>query len=253
MQASEEDLPLDEAALVIAAHASPGLDIAAQLARLDEMADRVGSPDVDGVCTLLFDTLEFRGDRQHYDDPRNSLLDQVLDRHLGIPISLSVLLIEVGRRCGVALAGVGMPGHFLVLDPEAPELLIDAFAGGQRLSRSDCERLLLGVIGSPATLEPEMLVPVGTRTIVARVLANLDQSFKRRSDQRSLAWVTRLRAAIPGLTVANRMALADQLAGFGQFGEAASLLEELASDDVIDADVARTLRTRATGLRAHLN
>ena len=81
------------------------------------MAAQIGPADTGEVCRFVFETLGVRGDLQTYDDPRNSYLDQVLDRRLGIPISISVLLMEIGRRCGVPLEGVGMPGHFLLRDP----------------------------------------------------------------------------------------------------------------------------------------
>ena len=109
MELPESVVPLDEAALLISAHANPALDVAAQLRRLDRLATRVERADSSGLCRLLFEQLGLRGDRERYDDPVNSYLDQVLERRRGIPISLSVLLIEVGRRCGVCLEAVGMP------------------------------------------------------------------------------------------------------------------------------------------------
>ena len=120
MERPERNLPLDEAALVIAAVADPNLDVPAQLSRLDDVAAQIGTADTERVCRWLFETLHLKGDHQSYDDPRNSYLHQILDRRLGIPISLSVLLIEIGRRCGVNLEGVGMPGHFLVQGSQLP-------------------------------------------------------------------------------------------------------------------------------------
>ena len=253
VQRPDGELPLDEAALVIAAHATPSLDVAAQLSRLDDVAAQVGSADTEGVCAVLFGDLGLRGDERTYDDPRNSYLDQVLDRRLGIPISLSVLLIEVGRRCGLTLEGVGMPGHFLVRDVGSPDLLIDAFSGGRRLDHQDCRQLLRAATRTPVDLDAGMLAPVGPRAIVARMLANLHNSFVRRADRPGLAWVTRLRAGIPGLPMGNRMELATGLAGFGLYDEAADLLETLASDPALDTEAAGKLRTRANGVRANLN
>ena len=106
MEGPADHLALDEAALLIAAHANPGLDVAAQLQRLDDVAALVGHRRHRRlVCRVLFEDLGLTGDREGYDDPLNSYLDQVLDRRRGIPISLSVLLIEVGRRCGLSLRG----------------------------------------------------------------------------------------------------------------------------------------------------
>lgn len=247
------EVPLDEGALLIAAHGNPGLDVDAQLARLDELAATVAQADADGICAMLFGDLGLRGDDRTYDDPRNSYLDQVLDRRLGIPISLSVLLIEVGRRRGVPLEGVGMPGHFLVRDPTAPGLLIDAFGGGRRLDHQACEQLLRRTMRRPVLLEQTMLDTVTPRAILARMLANLHNSFTRRADRQGLVWVTRLRAATPGLPSGNRVELATDLAGFGLFDEAADLLDALADDHEIDEGVSAKLRARATGLRANLN
>jgi regulator of sirC expression with transglutaminase-like and TPR domain len=252
MRCPEETLPLDEAALVIAAHADPTLDIAAQLRRLDQVADQVDRPDTEGVCRMLFGQLGLRGDRDTYDDPRNSYLDRVLDRRMGIPISLSVLLIETGRRCGVHLEGVGMPGHFLVRDPASPHFLIDAFAGGRRLDRSGCEDLFSAVTGRPAGLAPAMLATTGRRAILARMLANLDRSFERRADQRSLLWVTRLRLGVPDMAVGERVQLAGRLGRMGHFDEGADVLAGLAGSDP-GADLSNQLRAQAVAMRARLN
>jgi regulator of sirC expression with transglutaminase-like and TPR domain len=252
MHWSEEALPLDEAALVIAGHANPALDIAAQLRRLDDIAAEVDQPDTDGVCRVLFGRLGLRGDRHTYDDPRNSYLDQVLDRRLGIPISLSALLIEIGRRCGLHLEGVGMPGHFLVRDPGSPQLLIDTFAGGQRLGGSGCERLLSDIAGRPVKLKPAMLATTGKRAILARMLANLDRSFERRADDQSLLWVTRLRLLVPDVALGDRVLLARRLGAMGRFDEAADILAELALAD-LGSELRTKIQAEATTLRARLN
>jgi regulator of sirC expression with transglutaminase-like and TPR domain len=253
LERRDSEVPLDEAALLIAAHANPALDVAAQLARLDDLAARVDETSTDGVCRLLFETLRLRGNHKHYNNPRNSFLDQVLDRRLGIPISLSVLLIEIGRRCGLALEGVGMPGHFLVRDIASPDLLIDAFAGGQRLDHAACQRLLQAIGGPNITLVPTMLAPAGRRATLARMLANLDHIYRGRADVRSLLWVTRLRVAIPELSVAERASLANGLADLGCYSEAADLLDDLAADSAFDDEIVDRLRTRSTAVRARLN
>jgi regulator of sirC expression with transglutaminase-like and TPR domain len=253
MARPDDQIPLDEAALLIAAHADPGIDVGAQLARLDDLAARVAPADTDGLCHLVFDVLGLRGDGETYDDPRNSSLPQVLDRRLGIPITLSVLLIEIGRRRGVALEGVGMPGHFLVRDPARPELLIDAFSAGRRLDRDQCAGLLAALAGQPVELRADMLAAAGPRAILARMLANLDNSFRRRRDQSGRRWAARLEAAIPGLPASRQLALADSLAGLGCPTEAATLLEAVAGRPGVPPEAARSLRTRARGLSAPLN
>jgi regulator of sirC expression with transglutaminase-like and TPR domain len=252
MQRPETDLPLDESALVMAAHANPLLDVPAQLRRLDDVAAQVGQGGTDALCHFLFEELGLRGDRQTYDDPRNSYLDQVLDRRRGIPISLSVLVIEIGRRCGLHLEGVGMPGHFLVRDATSPELLIDAFDGGRRLDRAGCERLLRTVTGAPSELTPSMMSATGRRSILARMLANLDRSFERRADHPSLLWVSNLRLRIPDLPVGDRLHLAGRLGSLGRFDDAADVLDELAGTEPA-ADRTSRLRGEATTMRARLN
>jgi regulator of sirC expression with transglutaminase-like and TPR domain len=249
----EADVPLDEAALLIAAHADPDLDVPSQLGRLDDIAASVGPADIDAVCVLVFETLGLRGDTRTYDDPQNSYLDKVLDRRLGIPISISVLLMEIGRRCDVPLVGVGMPGHFLVRDPAHPELLIDAFSGGKRLDRAACAGLLRSVTGAGVDLPDALLASVGTHAIVARMLANLDHSFRRRGNTEAIRWVTRLRGAIPGQSLAEHLALADGLVALGCFEDAAAFLEESATNPGASEETARTLRGRARGLLARFN
>jgi regulator of sirC expression with transglutaminase-like and TPR domain len=252
MDCSEQDLPLDEAALVIAAHAQPGLDVGFQLRRLDRVAAEISEPSSAAVCRLLFERIGLHGDRRTYDDPRNSYLDQVLERHQGIPISLSVVLMEVGRRCGLHLEGVGMPGHFLVRDRAAPNLLIDAFDGGTRLDRRDCERLLRQVAGPGAELAPGMLSTTAPRAILARMLANLDRSFERRSDRRSLQWVSRLRLAIPDLPPGERVQLAGRLSYLGRFDAAAAVLDQLAAAET-DSGRSERFRAEAVTLLARCN
>jgi regulator of sirC expression with transglutaminase-like and TPR domain len=249
----EREIALDQAALLIAAEADPSVDESAQLSRLDEVAAQIGVADTERVCRLLFETLGIQGDDQTYDDPRNSYLNQVLNRRRGIPISLSVLLIEIGRRCGVRLEGVGMPGHFLVRDPSAPNLLIDPFAGGRRLDHRDCARLLRASVGPDLELQASMLTAVGPRSILSRMLANLEHSFRRRDDRDGMRWVTSLRVVIPGLPLAERVALSDTLALLGCYDEAAALLKEAANGPGVSAEAARALRVRARAVLAPLN
>lgn len=252
MQLPEEEVALDEAALLISACANPELDVASELHRLDDLAGSIDGAGVDGVCRLLFDDLGLQGDRQHYDDPANSYLDRVLDRRRGIPISLSVLLIEVARRRGIHLEAVGMPGHFLVRDPGAPDQLIDAFDGGRRLGHAECERLLQALTGGGTPLVPEMLATTGPWATLARMLANLDRSFERRGDRRSQAWVTGLRAAIPGAPVGDRAQLAGRLARAGRFDMAATVLEQ-AAGAARGSPAGDRLLAQARELRARLN
>lgn len=208
----EAALPLDEMGLLIAAHADPELDVAAQLARLDGLAESVSEPTLDGLRRLLFRDLGFTGNEVNYYDPRNSYLHEVLDRRTGIPISLAVVTMEVGRRVGVPLAGVSMPGHFLLRDKVDPEVFVDPFDGGRLLDRRLAQLRFHGVHGPDAPFDPAMLEPVGKLIIVDRQLANLELIARRRTDPFMLTWVLRLRAALPGADpgLGAQLALAEQ-------------------------------------------
>ncbi len=249
----EECLPLDEAALLLAAHAEPDLDVSGQLHRLDELAARCPEPSVHGVRALLFDDLGLRGNTIDYSDPRNSFLDQVLDRGLGIPISLSVITIEVGRRLGVPFEGVGMPGHFLVRHAGDPPVLLDPFHGGVEVTADRCESLFETLFGPDVPFSPSLLAATGRRHILARMLANLKNSYRERSDAAALAWVARLRAFIPGVPHTELADLARQLVNLGQLDQAADALDELASSVSLTKDEAHQVRSRASQLRARLN
>jgi regulator of sirC expression with transglutaminase-like and TPR domain len=243
-----DDIPLDEAALLIAAHAHPDLDIGHPLAELDRLADGVRGETVDDVAAALFGEEGFAGNTVDYEDPRNSYLDDVLARRLGIPITLSVVMIEVGRRRGVPMYGVGMPGHFLVQPAGERDVWMDPFQGGRRLDVDGCQDLYEQMqLDAPFT--PALLRAVDTRSILNRMLANLQQTFMRR-EPAALAWVVRLRLRIPGLLPGERRQLAGLLGGVGRFTEAAAVLDavrtELVGDDAerVERD-AIALRSRA--------
>ena len=241
----DADIPLDEALFLVAAH-DHDLDLAAQLARVDALATDAPS-DPDALARHLFDEPGFLGNAGDYGDPRNSFLDCVLDRHLGIPITLSVLMMEVGRRCGVALSGIGMPGHFLV--GAADGRYYDPFHHGRRLDAAGARALHAAMRGD-APFHEEFLDPVGPRSILARVLANLLHAFADRSPG-SAVWVARLRLRIPGLAPAERREVAALLGSLGRFAEAATELEAIVPD-LEGPSAARTVRD-AAALRARAN
>nr|WP_249419865.1 transglutaminase-like domain-containing protein [Rhabdothermincola salaria] len=218
----------DEVALLIAAHARPALDLVEETVRLDRLADGVRVPTLDGLRARLFDDLGFRGNRSDYHDPDNSYLDQVVRRRLGLPISLAVLTIGVGRRVGVPLVGVGMPGHFLVGDRVDHDVYLDPFHGGNVLDAAGCERIFRSLQGPDAAFHPSYLQPVGAHAIAARMLANLRAVYTARRTPSALAWVLRLRTFVPGVPPAERAELAEVLAATGGFAAAADELEHLA-------------------------
>jgi len=242
---------LDEACLLVAAHADPGLDPDEGLAELDAIAAGCRTPTLDGLRAHLYEDLGFRGNRTHYYDPRNSLLHEVLRRRTGIPITLAVVTMEVGRRVGVPLAGVGMPGHFLLRDQVDRTVFVDPF-DGRELDAQGCRARYEAIHDADAAFDPAYLEPVEATAIVRRVLTNLALVYNRERDRPALTWVLRLLALLPEATVQDHTRVARMLTASGAFGEAAAHFERMAemSDD---ADEAQKARTRATRLRARLN
>jgi regulator of sirC expression with transglutaminase-like and TPR domain len=239
---------LDLGALLIAAHAHRDLDIDEQLARLDELAERVPEPTLDSLTRQLFQELGFQGDVEDYANPRNSLLDSVLDRRLGIPITLSVVVLEVARRLAIPLEGVGMPGHFLVRDRVDPDVFVDPFWRVQ-LDRAGCEKLFRALHGPKAKLEDRFLEPVDRRATLARMLTNLRRSFAGVGDRTGALWAQCLKVLVPGATVGDRRELAALLAANGRFDAAAEELDAIADDGWgSDRD-----RVSARAMRAKLN
>lgn len=196
MSLPRAEIALDEAALGIAAVLRPDLDVIGALSVLDEYAAQCATPTRDGVVAHLIGRLGFVGDRRTYGDWRNSCLDQVMAQRRGIPISLSVIMVEVARRVGVELHGVGMPAHFLVGDPADPEWFCDPFHGGQIRDRAQCRQLLDELTHGQIAWQESHLTPVDTRQIVARMLNNLKAGFAQRRDLVRLDLVMRLRSML---------------------------------------------------------
>jgi regulator of sirC expression with transglutaminase-like and TPR domain len=238
-----DDLPLDETCLLIALRTRPDLDVSAELARLDQLAAGVSTPTVDAIVEHLCVDLGFAGDRATYHDARNSLLPDVLDRRLGIPISLAIVAIEVGRRQGVPLVGVGMPGHFLVREAEAPDRFVDLFDGGRPLDSAGC-RAVFERLHPRVTWQEAFLAPVGATAIVTRVLANLANAHRRAGDRDGLAATLDLRLRLPGANLRERRELAVLLGAMGRFREGATVLESTGEEDD---------QASATRMRARLN
>jgi len=188
------EVDLVEGALLVAAAMQPGLDPDAEAARLarlgEEAAARLGEPPAsaaDGVClrrltTFLYREQGFAGDAETGCHPDNSLLNRVLDRRRGLPLTLALVLIEVGRRAGVPLVGVGFPGHFLVRHAHHPEIVLDPFDGGRPLTRGECAELLARVAGRDAVFHPRLLQPSPRLHVLLRLLNNLHAAHLRRGD-----------------------------------------------------------------------
>jgi len=183
----DPSLDLAEANLLISAEASPSLDIGAWLERVDRLAAGAAR---EGVVTALR-AEGLRGDAEDYDDPRNSFLDQVLERRRGLPIALATLTLAVARRAGAPMEGIGMPGHFIVAETGGRQATyLDPFAGWERRTAAELAEIVRRTSG--LDLRPEFLAPVSDRAILARTLANLRGSYLRRRRLGDALWTVEL-------------------------------------------------------------
>ncbi len=195
-------------ALLIASTDDPDIDIDGARANLHRMAEAAKSripadanalQQLNAVTDLLFGVIGFSGNRDDYYDPRNSYLNQVLERRLGIPITLATLCIAVGRRAGVPLLGIGMPGHFLIRHRDEPNFYVDTFNGGLLLNQDECGALMRRAAGDSARLEAHHLDPVTPRDILARILRNLKAIYWDREEfDRCITTIGALMAVLPG-------------------------------------------------------
>ena len=190
----DDAIDLAQASLLIAREEYPGLEVGRYLSRLDEMAaelrqrlrgGEVATSRIAHLNRLLFEEMGFRGNRDEYYDPRNSFLNDVLDRRIGIPISLSTIYLEVGRRVGVPLAGVAFPGHFLVRyvgRDVSEEVLIDPFNRGTMLTVDECRRRLEEMYEGAVAFRPEFLRRARNKEILERMLNNLKAIYQGQRD-----------------------------------------------------------------------
>ena len=244
-------VPLDEAALLIAAHDRPGLDVAAEMHRLDEIAAEVSEPTLDGLLRTLFDDRGFAGAVDDYYAPENSFLDQVIARRRGIPITLALVAIEVGRRVGVPLAPVGMPGHFLVRDRVLDDVFVDCFAGGARLDAAGCQAVFRRLHGASAHWDDAYLDEIPALAVLHRILGNLVGIYHHTDDNEGLAWVLALRTDFPGAAIAEHVRLAEALERLGRFDAAATRYAAVAA--LVDPERAAHYAARARRSASHLN
>lgn len=204
VQRPDPEIELDHAALLLGEHDGESLDVDRYRDVLDDLAhsaevarrelhDRTFAG-ARAITRVLFVEHGFRGNTDDYYDPRNSFLHEVLDRRVGIPITLSVIYMEVARRIGLRVTGVGFPGHFLVRAfDEDRAVVIDPFNLGAVLGKDDLQDLLIKVVGPDARLEPSLLAPIGKTQILTRMLVNLAGIYGKRGDLfRSLDVLERL-------------------------------------------------------------
>jgi regulator of sirC expression with transglutaminase-like and TPR domain len=192
----DEDLDVALGAALIARDVYPSLDIAALIAKFDELAAPLAAlglasmpPAVQAkeLARYVYEVLGFKGNEAEYYDPKNSLLVDVVGRKLGIPITLALVYVELARRAGVDARGVGFPGHFLVRidgqgDAASEPLFVDPFFGGRVLDRDALLKLLRRATGPNQELKDEHLAPASPRTILVRMLINLKWIYTTRGD-----------------------------------------------------------------------
>jgi regulator of sirC expression with transglutaminase-like and TPR domain len=205
-QRPDDEIDLAAAALLIAEAEYPGLDVAHYLGMLDAMADSVrkrqgagGEELLPALCHFLFEEMGFRGNDEDYYDPKNSFLNEVIDRRVGIPITLSLLFMEVGRRLGLELSGVSFPGHFLVRHHTGDgDKMLDPYHGGVALDGDELEERLKQAMGPNADLSAEHLQSASRRAVLTRLLNNLRGIYQRRGDaERELGVVEKLAVLNP--------------------------------------------------------
>jgi len=257
----EEQLDLAEAALLIAKEEQPNLDIEAYLRRLDELAAAVrgrlpDSPTVDDIILnlniQLYREEGLRGDTSTYYDPANSFLNEVLDRKTGIPITLSVIYIEVARRLGLPLVGVGFPGHFLVkhVGPDG-EKVLDPFLGGIELDQQQLTAKLQTMYGENnpyIAMIPQLLGAASKKEILIRMLRNLKGVYLQQNDfQRGLSVIDRILLIAPDMA----MEIRDRGGVHHRLGHLQAALQDFQrylqlAPNAEDAEAVRTMIRRMT-------
>ena len=253
-----------EGALWIASDAYPGLDHELQRKRIDELAAPLIAQGVDkldapaqaiALAVHLRNDCGFRGNHEDYYTPENSFINRVLERKLGIPISLAVVYVEVAQRAGVRAAGVGFPGHFLVrVEDDESVVIVDPFSS-RSLQRTELEELLTAATGGRLALDESMLAPTPTRHVLVRMLLNLRHIYVTRGDYRNLlAALDRLLELLPE-AVEHRRDRGLLCARFGATIAAASDLRAYlrALPHAADAEEVSSVLERLEGLTSGLN
>jgi regulator of sirC expression with transglutaminase-like and TPR domain len=203
----ESDIDLARAALLVALPEYPGLDVASYIEELDRMgataalriSESRGLPPLGSVIRYLYEELGFHGNTTDYYDPRNSFLNEVLDRRTGIPISLALVLTEICRRVGIDARGVSFPGHFLVRvsDEDGDIMFVDPF-DGRLLDDRHLAELHERAIGKEAPIDPRVLEPATKGHVLLRILNNLRAIYERAGDQdRLLGVLARMQVLSP--------------------------------------------------------
>jgi regulator of sirC expression with transglutaminase-like and TPR domain len=259
---SPGDFRLAEATLLIAQEEYPGLDVTHYLQRLDVMAEAVRNSlgieldprrIVASINTYLFDEMGFHGNQTHYYDPRNSFLNEVLDRKTGLPITLAVIYLDLGRQVGLPTVGVGLPGHFIVqYAAQSAPLWIDPFHRGEILTHADCVARVRQIYGEETAWDEAYLQPVSDHAILQRLLYNLKAIYAQQRDfERTLSVVERLLLLSPEAASEVR----DRGLLHYQLGHFAAALDDLQHylQLALDAPDAAAIRRHIAALRRQID
>lgn len=231
----DEHIDLAKAALYIAQEEYSELEIEEYLNAIDSMAielkqrlplEKYPLKIIQCINQYLYDDLKFTGNTQNYYDPRNSFLNDVVERRVGIPITLALLYIEIARRIDFPMIGIGMPGHFLIRpDFSEIEIFVDAFNNGEVMFAQDCQERLSQIYQQNVILQPEFLAPVTKKQFLARMLTNLKYIYlKQQQLEKALFCVERILLLFPSaaLELRDRGLLSYQI---GRFNQAADDLQ----------------------------
>ena len=255
LQGPDEDVDLARAALLISGEIYPDINVQGYLNALDSMATDIhvsttASSDrrelAKAVSDYLFRRRGFTGNQEDYYDPRNSYLSQVMDRQLGIPITLSVVYMEVGRRLGLPAEGVGLPGHFIVrIDGEGEGLYVDAFHQGRLMTGRECLQAVQSMFRGRLNLRLEHLLPYSNRQILVRLLGNLKINYMRQKQLRQALAAMDLIVITEPKVAASYKERATMFAQWGRHSLAAADLTkylELAPDAKDVSEIQRQIR-----------
>ena len=257
----EDQIDLAEAALLIAAEEYPRLDVQAYIERLDSFGDlarnraaeALGAVDIiSAINVTLFEELGFRGNRENYYDPRNSFLNEVIDRRTGIPITLAVVYIEVARRIGFSVKGVGAPLHFIAKhESESGDIFIDPFNEGRVMGAAACAEMISQMSGGRLELQPEHLEGATKKQILTRMLSNMAGIYSRNDHHRALATVERMLLINPdsaphvrdrGLLLAS---IGDRTAAIAELERYLQLAPDAADFDAVRKQISLILQNQA--------
>lgn len=259
----DPDCDLAEAALLLCLEIEPEVDVDVELLRLDAIADglrsqgfRAGESRRDAMAlgAYLGDARGFTGDSDSYNDPRNGLLTRVLDRRRGLPITLSILYVAIGRRLHVPAFGIGLPGHFVTgIGGADRPVVIDPFDHGRLLDEAEMARRVSVATGGRLDFTRSLLRPAPAALVIRRVLNNLTRDFAAHGDAENALWTVELKHVLPSTVADDHRVRGELLVQLGSYRDAAEAFEaylDAAGPFAADAEDVRRAAIRA---RAKLN